>query len=1169
MRKSWLFLLLLVFPSVCLRGQTGNGSIQGTVTDPSGGLVAGAVVTIRNLATGTTMGGDTSSAGVYDLPNVPPGSYELTLDAPGFKKFAQSPVSVEIGVPTHLDVSLQLGTVTQEVRVTANAPQLRPDTSTISSTVSSEFVENLPLDASGTIRNPVQFLEVTPGFRGSTGNTPFNNSDDQFKMNGGQENSTDILVDGVSIALSGPNLQWNKGVSPEGVAEFTTLENNFAAEYGESGDSIVTLSLKSGTNQLHGSAYDYAHNRALDAASWADNTLGVAKPNDTQNDFGFSVGGPVVLPHVYNGRDRTFFFFDYEGYRLSVASTGLASIPPQSFENGDFSGLLPGVQLYDPTTQQPITGDILTNDPNFTSVSSVMSKVYATAPPPTYAGLVDNYVESSTSYTRGNVYDFKMDQNISNKQHFSASFDLEDMSSGYTTSLNPIYSAQDAGNTKYFRLSDSYAFSPTLFNLFSGGFTRMFYPVTNGSLGGNWPSKLGLKGVQDFVFPCINLAGTTYGQFFSSCGDDEFAYMTFQYNDAVTWVRGHHTMKFGGEVRDLQFNARELTYTGGDFTYSNRETANASGVGGYAMASADFGLVDQLYLPFGTFHGIRYKDYSFFAQDTYKLARRLTLNYGLRYDVDLPAGEAFDRISMVDPTLPNPAAGNILGAYTYFGTGPGRNGRTRPQNIYRGAFGPRVGVAYEVNNKTVVRTGYGIYYEPNKEDSYADEDDLGFFNTESLTYGLGTPFQIDNGVPITLPPSGPLTPSGQNGSGGVLLVPANSGRPGNIQNWNFDVQRQISANLLVDVAYVGSKGTHLVSVNEIPNQVNPQWLPLGSELTMNVSCLTSNTCPNSIAAGVHLPYPTFTGSIGQALRPFPQYGDFNEEDNSFSPDRDGNSTYHAMELQVRKRFSQGLNLMASYTISKDITDADSLAPGAQGFIGDNAYIGQNSYDRRAEKSLSNLDTPQRFVAAYYYELPLGRGKHFLSHPGLANRLVSKWYVSGIQTYQSGTPVQVYASCSGTAGQVLFAGCELTGASRVNIVSGVPQTNKSSSFNAATTPFYNSNAFSVPAPFTFGDASRALNARSFAGLNEDLVVGKKTALYGERVVADFRAEFFDAFNRHIYTAPTAGGLGGTPLGSIPFEPAFSTNCPGPIACGFGAVTGSSGPRTMQMGLRIIF
>ena len=1155
----------LMASTVSLRAQTTNGGIQGTITDPSGAAVSGASVTGRNMDTGLSFTTTTTDAGIYSLPNLPPGRYAVVVEVPNLKRYSREGVTVVTGTVVSLDMEMQIGAVSENVTVNADASQLQTATSDIGTTVQSTLVANLPLEVSGTIRNPVQFIELVPGFVGGVANNPGSNSSDDFKVNGGQEGGTDVLVDGVSISLVSANTQWNKGVSTEGVQEFKVLQSNFSPEYGESGDGIVSLTLKSGTNELHGSAYDYLRNKSLDANSWKNNLLGSPRSVDTQNDFGATVGGPVFIPKLYHGRDKTFFFFDYEGFRLRNGGTGTQSLPNENFRKGNFSALLPAVQLYDPTTHAAIPGNILTNDPNF-KPSAVMTKVFALLPP-TNGSLTNNVADHTVSSTTANLFDVKIDHVFSERHRISGGFDYDNTRTGGTSDLGPIFGQSIPQDTRYARFSDNYVFTPSLVNQFLFGFSRRYRAEGSNSIGLGFPAKIGLTGVSNATFPCIKWGGG-FNYNVNNCGDSEFADNVYQVNDSVSWVKGKHNLKFGGEVRMLQFNVRRLTQGSGEFDFSPAQTSStgtATGVGGDAVASSLFGLSDTTTLNYGAFSGVRYKDFSFYGQDSYKFSSRLTLNYGLRYDLDLPASEAFNRFSAVDPTLPNPGAGNILGAYTYFGTGTGRNGRKRPQDTYHKAFGPRVGFAYSINSKTVLRGGYGIFYEALKEGSFADQDGLGFFNKQTVTVANGGPTQIDNGVAHLFPPLGPFTPEGQNGNGGVILVPANSGRPADIQTWNLDIQRQVMSNLMVSVAYVGSKGTHLPALNIIPNQVNPSFLSLGSELTMNASCLAAHTCPNSIAAGVKLPYAGFTGNINQALRPFPQYGNFNQEDNSFTPDRTGNSTYHAMQLQVDKRFAQGLSFLVSYTVSKNITDADSAGPGVSGFIGTNSFIGENSYNRSAEKAVSQLDTPQSLVASFFYELPVGHGKRYMNSGGVTDRVLGGWSVSGILSYHSGTPTEVYGNCQNTAGDVLFGGCNTTGAgARVNIVPGVPQTNKSN-FSPTTMPFWNPAAFTAAAPFTFGNEPRSLPlARSFGGRNEDFTLGKKTRLFGEKATIDFRASFFNMFNRHIYSTPS--NVFGPSL-QTPFVPAGAPGCSGPLACGFGAITDSSGPRTIQFGLKI--
>lgn len=1169
-------LCLLAYLACCLVsapiwGQTNSGSIQGTVTDPGGAAVQGATVTARNLDTGVAASTVTTDAGLYSVPNLPPGRYSVSVEATGLKTYTQEGVTVPTGTVVPLDIHMQMGAVTETITVTADASQLQTASSDMGATVQSTLVANLPLEVSGTIRNPTQFIELVPGFVGNVGNNPGDNASDDFKVNGGQEGGTDVLVDGVSISLVSANTQWNKGVSTEGVQEFKVLQSNFSPEFGESGDGIVSLTVKSGTNELHGSAYEYLRNRDLDANSWKNNLLGSPRNVDTQNDFGATVGGPIFIPKLYHGKNKTFFFFDYEGYRLRHGGTGTDSFPNENFRKGDFSALLPGVQLYDPVTHAAIPGDILTNDPNF-KPSAVMTKVFALLPA-TNGALTNNVTDHTVSSTTANLYDVKVDHVISDKHRISGGFDYDNTRTGGSSDLGPIFGQSIPQDTRYARFSDNYIFTPSLVNQFLFGFSRRYRAEGSNSIGLGYPAKIGLTGVSNATFPCIKWNGG-FNYNVNNCGDSEFADNVYQINDSVSWVKGKHNFKFGGGVRMLQFNVRRLTQASGEFDFSPAETSSTgtvTGTGGDAVASSLFGLSDTTVLNYGAFSGVRYKDFSLYGQDSYKFSSRLTLNYGIRYDLDLPATEAFNRFSAVDPTLPNPGAGNIVGAYTYFGTGTGRNGRKRPQDTYHKAFGPRVGFAYSINSKTVMRGGYGIFYEPLKEGSFADQDGLGFFNKQTVTAGSGSPpappTQIDNGVTHLFPALGPFTPEGQNGNSGVILVPANSGRPADIQTWNLDIQRQVINNLMVSVAYVGSKGTHLPALNIIPNQVNPSFLSLGSELTMPASCLAANTCPKSVAAGVKLPYAGFTGNINQALRPFPQYGNFNEEDNSFTPDRTGNSTYHAMQLQVDKRFAQGLSFLVSYTVSKNLTDADSSGPGVSGFIGTGSFIGENSYNRAAEKAVSQLDTPQSLVASFFYELPVGHGKHYLNSGGVTDRVVGGWYASGVLSYHSGLPTEVYGPCQGTAGDVLFGGCNTTGAgSRVNVVPGIAQTNKAN-FNPATTPFWNTAAFTAAAPFTFGNEGRSLPlARSFGGKNEDFTLGKKTRLFGEKATIDFRASFFNMFNRHIFSVPNQsfGPFFQTPLS---FTPAGQGSCKGPLACGFGAVTDTSGPRIIQFGLKI--
>src|SRR5229473_8325253 len=475
--------LFLLVSTVCVLAQTTNGNIQGTVTDPSGATVGGAKVTSRNLDTGLTISTVTTDAGLYSLANLPPGRYTVTIEGPNLKKYSREGVTVHTDATVVLDVQMQLGAVSENVTVIADASQLETATSDIGVTVQTTLVANLPLEVSGTIRNPVQFIELVPGFVGGVANDPGSNSSDDFKVNGGQEGGTDVLVDGVSISLVSPNTQWNKGVSTDGVQEFKVLQSNFSPEYGESGDGIVSLTVKSGTNELHGSAYEYIRNRDFDANSWKNNLLGSPRNVDTQNDFGATVGGPVFIPKLYHGRNKTFFFFDYDGYRLRHGGTGTQSFPNEAFRSGNFAGIcqtgftggicndripdpksppptpcVPGDtrvqclsvdQLYDPTTHAAIPGDVLTNDPNF-KPSTVMTNVFKLLPP-TSGALNNNVTDHTVSSTTANLFDVKVDHIFSEKHRISGGFDYDNTRTGGSSDLGPIFGQSIPQRTRYAR----------------------------------------------------------------------------------------------------------------------------------------------------------------------------------------------------------------------------------------------------------------------------------------------------------------------------------------------------------------------------------------------------------------------------------------------------------------------------------------------------------------------------------------------------------------------------------------------------------------------------------------------------------------------------------------------------------------------------------------------
>jgi hypothetical protein len=517
----------------------------------------------------------------------------------------------------------------------------------------------------------------------------------------------------------------------------------------------------------------------------------------------------------------------------------------------------------------------------------------------------------------------------------------------------------------------------------------------------------------------------------------------------------------------------------------------------------------------------------------------------------IPVTEQANRMSYVDPTLPNPGAGGIPGAYVFEGSGTGRLGGSSPQSIFKKAFGPRVGLAYSVDPNTVIRAGYGIYFSTQRIGGFAEDDSQGF--SSSYTYAIPSTPQTPVGVlsqitayPGKLPPF--IDPTVMNNQGNALFLESKIDRPGTIQNWTLDVQRQLPFKTIVDVAYVGGHGDHLQAFLHDPNQGNPANMARGACLQVDIASQAANpACAGQTV--VAPPYAGFSGSVSQALRPFPQYGTVTL-DSATMDDPFGDYTYNAMQAQVTKRTSAGLTVLASYSWSKNITNADSEYPTEAAWEGNDNSGALNTYNLKPEKALSQFDIPQRVVLAWTYDLPFGKGKKFANQGGAVNELAGGWKIAAVQKYQSGTPLTVgMPGGSWTSG--IFAGYE--GATGEGIIR--PNTVPGQSFNGLHGKFvygqsvrFNSAAFTAPANFTFGDAPKALYVRELFNKSEDFNVTKAIPMFTERVHTDFRVEFFDVFNRHQFSG--FNNTVGTP--------------------GFGQASGVAyGPRNMQASLRFVF
>jgi hypothetical protein len=656
---------------------------------------------------------------------------------------------------------------------------------------------------------------------------------------------------------------------------------------------------------------------------------------------------------------------------------------------------------------------------------------------------------------------------------------------------------------RWARLNHDYQVTPTTLNNFRVGYTRepQIWARTTSDQG--LLQKTGLTGVNPpgDIVPRVQFSDTYQNWSDETKNKGKQVNNTLQFADTVSLYRGNHSLKFGADMRWQQTNGADSAGQQGLFSFNPNETAlpTAAGRGnsGNAFASFLLGVVDNAsYNGLFVVPGPRYQYKALFVQDDWKVTRTLTVNIGLRWDLFSPRREHNDNISGFDPTVPNPGAGNLLGAIRFLGNGPGRdNSRNSFADTDYKDFGPRIGFAYQLTKDTVIRGGYGISYgQGNATAGLRDSQKFIYgFNAApsyaSTNAGVDAAFNWDGGFPTNWPRPPFINPTVQNGTN-VTMIGAGDGRTPYFQNYQFSVQRALSSRMSIEAAYVGVKGTRLGNGLISLNQVDPKYLSLGSLLTQSVTSTAAQ------AAGIKVPYAGFTGSVAQALRPYPQF--LNIVNNS---NPNGNSTYNALQVKATKRMSHGLTVLGAYTWSKSLTDGNIAAGGGPS--------GQDYYNRALEKALSTNDVPQVLVLAYTYELPFGKGKALFNNDGVAAKILGGWQLSGIQQYLTGKPVQLTANNS----LPIF-----NGALRPTVISGIPMTVDHP--DPLGSPWFNKAAFAVPANYQFGNAARSYNElRAPNSYNESFGLMRRIQIR-ENISLSLRGEFFNAMNRVVFGAPVA-------------------------------------------------
>jgi hypothetical protein len=1156
MRRFVSAIVLLLSFASALPAQETRGQILGRVTDPSGAVVAGATVTALNTATGVVSTAVSNGTGDFTLPFLVAGSYDVSAEIAGFKKFERKGITVQMQGSVTLNIALQLGGTTETLEIKDEAPVLESQTASLGQVIDTRRIQDLPVNYD----NALMLASLGPGVI----NLSTNNQTQTFTSS----TPSSIAIDGVgkqdiAFTLDGaPNNAGNSSSTggniaytpPSGViSEFKIETAIFDASRGFSAGSSVNMSLKSGTNALHGQMYEVMQNRDLNANSFFSNLNGLPKDNNHQNQWGFVLNGPVVAPHLYNGKNKTFWMFGYEGISNSYpkSTAALYTIPTAAERNGDLSALLAAgssYQIYDPRTtvatgnghfsRTPFAGNLIPQS-RLDPIAQNIMKAYLNMAP-NAAGKADgtnNYVQALYQDNHFLSTVFRFDENLSEKHRLFVRGNYSNLDEPDSLAFNQSSGWTFIRDNRGLGIDDAYVFNSSTILDARATYNRYVQGSNPISLGKANLSTLGFS--QTFLNEVgLNYAGTPALPNISVSGLPNLASDSVNMNAGdtystgadLTWVRGAHTFKFGGEYRTYRDNVSNLGKAFGSLSYSSTYTVATDttpaatfgqGLASFLLGQPTSGSMDRNASYAESFHiG------GFYGQDTWKINSRLTLTIGLRAEIERPTVERYNRtVAQFDASAVNPlnatAATNyaahpiaLLPAANFKAMGgltfAGVNGVSR--SIYSSnnrPLMPRIGLAYQVDARTVIRAGYAIFDDLERQ----TVNQTGFSQTTTLTAS------VDNGLTYSASTANPF-PSGllsaQGSAQGLLTYAGNSitAFPGNLkrpymQRWQFGIQRQVAKDTVVEIAYVGNRGTDLLlSRNYV---VTPRQY-------LSTSPVRDAAVINMLSAAVSNPfYPLLPGTslsgttvaTNQLLKAFPEFTGLNIVGNQ------GYSWYHALQAQAQKRFGKGFTLTGAFTWSKFMT--------ATGYL--------NDTDPMPEKVISDQDRPMRFVTSGIYELPFGRGRRFLSSAsGIAGGFISGWQVDGIYQWQMGDAM-------GFGNSTIFAPI-----SSLELPSG----------QRSIYQWFNTAAFDTNTADALSNNIRALSTR-FSGIRgpgismTDLSLLKNTRIR-EGMSLQLRGEFINALN----------------------HPQFSDPSTSVTSKSFGTITNTSQlPRTVQLGLKLLF
>ena len=1151
-----LFLFSLLFSALTVFAQD-RGTITGTVTDASGAAVPGASVTVTNPATGLSQTTVTGSDGTYSLVYLPVGKYSVAVEKQGFKKNDVGNVQVLVNTTTRVDTRLQVGTLAESVEVTGTAPLLQTDRSDLGRVVENVAIERLPLFANGGLRSNNAFVLLNPGANATITSDPDITSGAP-RVSGGVAYGNSQLLDGAESMSERRNDPQMRVVSAEGIQEFKVQTGAYSAEYGRTSNGVMNYTTKSGTNEFHGTLFGVLRNNALNAKGFYYGAHTPAVHN--QNLEAASVGGPVYVPKVFDGRNKVFFFFSGERSRAKdVNAPGLISTAVQDFRNGDFRryvGSQGVVPLYDPFDA---AGNLITDASKRPRMecNGVLNVICPDRISPVakfidqlnYYPLPDNpdqifnntYDRTNGSRTPGEnqgVYSIKGDYFATQKLRFNGLF-----SKTYFNSY-PLQGAipgpvsegfQEFGNFKWVRANVDYVVRPNLLNHFTFGYNLRDLGEDSIAPDKTYHDATLLPGVNTKV-PNYTKYQTEFGNFGSHVWTRSPG-RTWNIQEQVAWLKGRHSFKFGFDYIRPNYARNDCNSCAGVVSTSSSSTGNpgVSGTTGIGYASFLLGLASSANFNFSADINFIYRYYAWYFQDDIKLSSKLTMNVGLRYDLPFTRYEPNHQNSNFNPSLPNPGAGGLLGAMEFAGSGPGRSGRDILEYTRHDGFGPRLGFAYQLTPKTVIRAGGSVVYDSIREDGNADSGIQGFggsYSAPSNYFSTGIALLFSTG--FTDPSIQPLVnaakpvhidPTVANFSSPTYRT-GEAGMPGYYADYNFTVERSITASTLWRGSFHANYGIK-VQANQNFDQLDPRYWSiygtlLGSSLSNLVNAAGVPTNSVLIANGFQLPYAGYPLNLqlNQALRPYPQYSGVS------GPSLSGHSTYNALETSLEHRFNQGFYVLASYTFSKAMSSNQ----------------GQNVYTRLTDKAVAGFDRTHIFALSYIYDLPIGKGKPLLGDANpILNAFLGNWSVSAVHRYQTGNPMT-----PGCGQQVYNAG-----SARCNFVPGEPLYNPNWNPDDPTSTYINPKAFVQPANMTYGNLPAVLaQLRQPSQLNEDVAVSKMFRFgHQEARSVEFRASAFNVANRHL-------------LGGITTSATSST---------FGRITNpqSNQPRNVEFNLRFTF